>query len=207
MWGFPPAWNISLNCRQSEGLSLFLGVFLHKEVSESSSVHFEEQPELSPPARGLSGLGHISLDPFPRAFHWVWDFTVSGQGPTSSHRPSQRKVPALVNAPPVGVECCWSLSLFSSISVLVTEGAGGHWAWLYSLVASSPKKLAKSVGNCSVSPRLSGRLNWTCCHAGPRGKHLRVDLGREPKCPSVDVRAIPGHTRLTSLSWDPCCCD
>ena len=153
----------------------------------------------------MSGLGHICLDPFSWAFHWIWPWTASGLGPTSSHRPgwwggaslrpgSSSRDGMLVVCIPLQLHLC-----------ACDWGSSRHWALLHLSVASSPMKLAKSAWNCGVSPRLSGRSNQTCFGAGFGGKHLRVDLGREPKYPAVDIGTIPGCTRLTSLSWDPHC--
>ena len=68
-------------------------------------------------------------------------------------------------------ECHWSPSLFSTVISGCIGGiiaAGVLWASPRSLVASSghSRKLAKSVGNCSASPRSSrfGSSNNTCLH-------------------------------------------
>ena len=74
----------------------------------------------------------------------------------------------------------------------MAEGAGEHGALICSSVAS-PKKLAKSVGNGNVSPRLLVRSNWTCFCEGPWGKHSVADPDGEWSHPVACVRTLSGY--------------
>ena len=190
--------HIGLNHRQSEGCSLFLGKFQHKDVGESSSILFVKWPKLSLLARGCLVLAM-----------WAWIHSLRhstrsgivlhlGWALPAATGLVDGAVLALGQNPAAGVEHHWSVSLFGGICLLVTEGAGGCWVLLYSLVASSPKKLAKSAGNHSMSPRSPGRSSQTCFGAGSGGKCLRETLAENPNAQQWMLRWF-----LAALSYLP----
>ena len=111
------------------------------------------------------------------------------------------------------VEHCQSPSLFGMvisghIGGCAAMGLDGLQISPHSLVASSgqSRKLAKSGGNCSASPRSSVRLNHTCFHIGLLGGHLTVDFCGEHECLSVCIRVISGWVRSTPSSRGSWCC-
>ena len=73
--------------------------------------------------------------------------------------------------PFIGVLQCWLSPFLNGLREPVAMDAGGHGVSFCSSVVS-PKKWAKSVGNCSVLPRSLVRSKWTCFLLGPCGEHF-----------------------------------
>ena len=203
-WGFPPTCNLFLNSGQPEGHGLLSGYLLHHVISESASELFIEWPEFLPSARGPPVLVHVYLDPIPGCSLGSGVLLCLGLAWQAAVGLLDGVVPVFGQAPPIGLAWCWSLPSLGGCKELVAEGAGAHKVSICSSVAS-PKKLANSAGNCSVSSRSLVRLKETCFYAGPWGKHSVADMGGEQGHPAVCVRVLSGHVLLTPLLLDSCC--
>ena len=79
---------------------------------------------------------------------------------------------------PIGVWQHWLSPLLDGLRDLVAEGAGEHGALACSSVVP-PKKLARSAGNGSMSPRSLPRSSHVCFLARPWDKHSGAEPGGE----------------------------
>ena len=112
--------HIGLNCRQSEGCGLFFGKFPHQDIGKSSDVLFVSDMNSHHQLGGCLVLPMQSLIHSPR--HSTRSGIVLHLGQALLAAMVNGAVLALGWAPPGGVECHLSVSLFSVICVLVTEG-------------------------------------------------------------------------------------
>ena len=165
-WGFPPTCHLILNSRQPQVHGLLSGNLLHDVFGESAHQLLIELPNFFPPGRGLPALGHVHLDVLPGCSIGFGIFLHLDLARPSAIGLLDRAVPLFGRASSIRFPCHWSLPSMDGCWELMAYGACGHEALIWSSV-TSPKKHAKSVGNSSVSPRSSVRLNQTCFCVGP----------------------------------------